>query len=560
MTYDLLIRNGTIVDGTGADRRRADLAVVGGKIVGIGEVAGDAKQVIDAADLIVAPGFVDPHTHYDAQICWEQLITPSSWHGVTTVVLGNCGVGIAPCKPEAREIATWDLVNVEGIPYEVLKEGITWDWETFPEYMDAAANRGSAINLGFLAPLTPFRHFVMGEESLERAATPTETRQIAALIKEAIQAGALGFSSSAASTHIGYKGRPLASRLASLDELKAYAGVLKELGRGAIEIMLTKDLGILDDEELNVLDALLNESGGRPITWGSLLKRYDLPDAYKETLRKAIPYIERGALPQVLNFPVEADLNLRAPFNLGPFPSWAAAFNQPQDVQERVYRDESFRSKFREEMNSELGPKFLSDWKQLYVKSAGRPEVKALEGQTVAQVARERGADAVDTFLDLALEDNLDLTYGLYLCDVAEDLIPDPRTLIGLGDGGAHLTMICDAGYCTQLLGSSVRDQGLMSLEAGVQRITSQPADFFGITKRGRLQEGCAADIVVFDYDTIGSSTSKVFSLHDLPGGSRRLVTEPQGIKYTLVNGSIVNEGGKSTNALAGEVLRSGAC
>ncbi|MCE2487217.1 MAG: amidohydrolase family protein, partial [Desulfurellaceae bacterium] len=208
MSYDLLIKNGTVVDGTGAERYQADVAVADGKIAAIGKIRDGAKKVIDAADLIVAPGFVDPHTHYDAQICWDPLITSSSWHGVTSLGMGNCGVGLAPCRPENQEIAAWDLVNVEAIPFEVLGKGVTWDWTTFPEYMDAAQKRGSGINIGFMAALTPFRHWVMGEESMERVATPEERAQIKAMIKEAVAAGAFGFSTTNVAQHIGYKGRP----------------------------------------------------------------------------------------------------------------------------------------------------------------------------------------------------------------------------------------------------------------------------------------------------------------------------------------------------------------
>ena len=222
MSYDVLIKNGTVVDGTGAPRQRADVAIAGGKVAAIGKVTEGAKRVIDASDLIVSPGFVDPHTHYDAQICWDPLFTCSSWHGVTSLVMGNCGVGLAPCRPEAREIAAWDLVNVESIPFDVLSKGVTWDWTTFPEYMNAAQKRGLGLNVGFMAPLTPFRHFVMGEESMDRAATKEETVKIASLLREAVQAGALGFSTTNGPQHIGYQGRPLACRLSSREELTAY--------------------------------------------------------------------------------------------------------------------------------------------------------------------------------------------------------------------------------------------------------------------------------------------------------------------------------------------------
>src|SRR5215472_7639697 len=240
MSYDILIRNGTIIDGTDQPAYRGDMAIKAGRIAEIGRIhSGDAAKVIDASDLIVAPGFIDPHTHYDGQICWDPLVTCSSWHGVTTVIMGNCGVGLAPCKPNVRDVATWDLVNVEAIPFEVLNKGVSWDWETFPQYMDAADRRGTGINLGFMAPLTPFRHFVMGPESMERAATTEETTKIAAVLREAVAAGAWGFTTTVLAQHIGYQGHPLACRLASRDEIKAYSNVLRNLGKGSIEVALT---------------------------------------------------------------------------------------------------------------------------------------------------------------------------------------------------------------------------------------------------------------------------------------------------------------------------------
>ncbi len=283
MPYDLLIRNGTIVDGSGAQAFRADLAVSAGRIVEIGAVSGAATRVIDASDLIVAPGFIDPHTHYDAQICWDPLVTCSSWHGVTTVIMGNCGVGLAPCKPAEREVATWNLVHVEAIPYDVLNRGLTWDWESFPQYLNATAARGVGINVGFLAALSPFRHFVMGDEAMGRAATSAETEQIGALLRNALAAGALGFSLTVMPQHLGYQAQPLACRLASHDELRAYAGVLRECGRGTIEIALTKQPSTVSEKEYALLELLASESG-RPVTWLNLRDRDDAPAAWTETL------------------------------------------------------------------------------------------------------------------------------------------------------------------------------------------------------------------------------------------------------------------------------------
>jgi N-acyl-D-amino-acid deacylase len=554
MAYDLVIRNGTIVDGTGAPRRYADVAISDGRIAEIGKCHDSARCTIDASDLIVAPGFIDLHTHYDAQICWDPLVSCSSWHGISTVLMGNCGVGLAPCKPSVREVATWDLVNVEAIPFEVLNRGITWEWQSFPEYMNAAAKRAKALNLAFLAPLTPFRHFVMGEESMERAATADETRRIKLLLKEAVAFGAFGFSTTNIMQHIGYKGRPLACRLASNDELKAYCNALKELGKGAIEIALTRTPAVMSDDEYALLDLLLTESG-RPVTWLALMKRYDAPEAYHETIRRAEPLIKRGGVPQISNLRLVNELDLRSPFMLASFPSWIPAFNQPIEVQKKLYASPDFRAAFRNDLKT---PRvFHGIWSLLWVKEVVNPRLKELEGKTVAEIAKQRGQDGLDTFLDLPLEDNLQLIYTMARFDVPEDLLADSRTMIGLSDGGAHVDMLCDAGYCTELLGSAVREKQLMSLELAVKRLTSEPADFFGIRDRGRLVTGQAADLAIFDFDTVGSSAERPEVRRDLPGGGRRLVVPAQGVMYTIVNGQVLYENQQHTGAFPGKVLHS---
>ena len=557
MSYDLLIKNGTVVDGLGTARRRADVAVANGKIAAIGKVTDSAKKTIDAGDLIVAPGFVDPHTHYDAQICWDPLLSTSSWHGVTSVIMGNCGVGLAPCKPNIREIAAWDLVNVEAIPFEVLGKGIQWEWETFPEYMQAAQKRGSGVNLGFLAPLTPFRHYVMGEESMDRAATAAEIAQIKTLLKEAVTAGAFGFTTTAIPQHIGYKGRPLACRQASRDELKAYANGLKELGKGAIELALTSTVCELSEEEYGLLDLLLTESG-RPVTWLAVVSRDDKPDAGPELLRRADPLIKRGGVPQVTCRPVVIQINLRNPFIFANHDSWNPVFNRSVEEQMQVYRDPQFRQAFRKELEK---PRIFSGrWERLEVKEVSNPAMKALEGKNVAEIAQTRGKDGLDTFLDLGLEDNLNIEYTIVMFNGNDDLIPelinDPRTMVGLSDGGAHVDMLCDAGYCTYLLGTWVRDKEVMSLEYGVQRLTSEPANFFGMRDRGRLVVGAAADIVLFDYNTVGSGRRPEMR-YDLPGSGRRLVMPARGIHSTIVNGVVLYDQQKHTGALPGQVLRS---
>jgi N-acyl-D-aspartate/D-glutamate deacylase len=548
MAYDLLIKNGTVVDGTGAPRMQADVAIADGRIAEIGKVKDGAARVIDADGLIVAPGFIDPHTHYDAQIWWDDLVTCSSWHGITTTVMGNCGVGIAPCKPEMREVAAWDLVNVEGIPFDVLTKGITWKWETFPQYIEAAAQHPLGINVGFLAPLTPFRHYVMGEESMERAARPDEIVKIRALMHDAVAAGAMGWSTSRAANHVGYQGRPLASRLASLDELVAYAGVLKELGRGVIEFNLNVT-GTFTDDDYQMLDALLTASG-RPVTWLAVFVHN-----CKEVLAKAEPLVKRGGIPQVSAVPVVRNVNLRTPGSFAALPIFGRVLNKPLDVMQKAYADPEFREGFRRDMKLKVA---RPDLKRMRVEEVQKPDLKHYEGKPLTQIAQERGVDIVDAFLDLACADELRTRFtDMPMSEDGMDvLLSDPRTMIGLSDGGAHVDAHCEAGYPTYLIGHWVRRKQLFSLERAVELITSNPADIFGVVGRGRLKPGLAADVVIFDYDKIDTKMRQ-HQIRDLPGGGARFVMTAQGINYTIVNGQVLYEDGKHTGALPGQVIRS---
>ena len=554
MPADLLIRNGTVVDGTGAPSRRGDVAVARGKIV---PPDGGAARVIDAEGLVVAPGFIDPHTHYDAQICWDGATTPSSWHGVTTVVMGNCGVGIAPCRPQAREIAMRDLVNVEAIPFEVLNAGITWDWETFPQYLDAAEKRNPALNLAFLAPLTPFRHYVMGEASMERAATESEAAEIRSLLGEAIDAGAFGFSSTLLNQHMGYGGRPLACRNASREELKAYCNALRERGKGSIEIAMTKQIGVMDDPELELLDFMLEESR-RPITFIAMFDRDDISEAVRTSLRKARPMIQRGARPQTSPLPLTREINMRNPFSFAGFPAWKRVFeDKSKEAQAAVYRDRAFRDAFRENLKKPAG---FGNWSRITVHEVKNPKLKHLEGRTVEELAKARGVDGVDALLDLTLEDDLQNEFTMQSFNTRQDrvaeILQNRDILLGLGDGGAHLDMLCDSGYPTYVLGTWVRERKVLTLEEAVRRMSSDPADFFGIAQRGKIAPGMAADLVVFDPATVGSA-GKPERLYDLPGGAKRMVMRSRGIEYTLVNGVVTWEKGALTGAAAGRVLRS---
>lgn len=556
MSYDLVIKNGIVVDGTGAERYRADVAIADGQVADIGKIADGAKRTIDADGLVVAPGFVDPHTHYDAQICWDGAVTPSSWHGVTSVVMGNCGVGIAPCKQAAREIAMRDLVSVEGIPFDVLNKGITWDWETFPQFMDAAAARRPSLNLAFIAPLTPFRHYVMGEASMERAADAEETAKIAALIAEAVDAGALGFSSTTLNQHMGFEGKPLACRNASREELKAYANVLKRRGKGAIEIALTRQVGVLEQDQCELLDFLLDESG-RPVTFIALFDRDDIPEAVRNTLRLAAPMIAKGARPQTSPLPLTREINMDNPFSFAAFPSWKRVFvDTSKPAQKAVYADPAFRNQFREDLKNPTG---FSNWGRVAVHTVKSPALKHLEDKSIAQIAREQGKDGVDAFLDTVLADNLECELTMASWNTREDrmreLLNNKSILMALGDGGAHVDMLCDAGYPTYLLGTWVREKEAITLEEGVRKLTSDPADLFGLKDRGRLAKGMPADVAIFDPARIGS-TNHGERRYDLPGGAKRIVMPSKGVEYTLVNGTVTWDQGKLTEAKNGKVLR----
>ena len=557
MAADLVIRNGTVVDGTGSPAKQADVAVAAGKIVELGKVSGAASRVIDADGLVVAPGFIDPHTHYDAQICWDGAVTPSSWHGVTSVVMGNCGVGIAPCRPQTREVAMRDLVNVEAIPFEVLDAGITWDWESFPQYMEAAAKRKPSLNLGFMAPLTPFRHYVMGEASLERAADEGEREKIKNLLGEALDAGAFGFSSTVLNQHLGFRGRPLACRNADRAELKAYSNVLKAKNKGAIEIALTRQIAVLEEDGLEILKLLVDESA-RPVTFIAMFDRDDIPEAVRDTLKRAAPLIARGARPQTSPLPLTREISMRSPFSFAGFPSWKRVFeDKSKAAQAAVYRDVNFRNQFREDLKR---PASFGNWERITLHEVKSPALKPLEGKTIAEIAAAQGKDGVDALLDVTLADDLEceLTMSSYntRVDRMTEILNNRDILLGLGDGGAHLDMLCDSGYPTYVLGTWVRERKVLTLEEGVRRMTSDPADFYGIKDRGRLAPGLAADIAIFDPATVGSA-GRPERRYDLPGGAKRMVMRSRGIEYTIVNGAVTWERGSLTGASAGLVLRS---
>jgi len=556
--HDLVIDHARIVDGTGGPSRQGSIAIRDGRLVEVGGAVGQAaRERIDAGGLVVAPGFIDPHTHYDAQVAWDPMITCSSWHGVTTVVTGNCGVGVAPCRPQAREILMGDLVNVEAIPLDVMRAGITWTWESFPQWMDALGRARLGINVVPLVPLTPLRHYVLGEASFERAATGDETEQMVALLDEAMAAGAFGFSTTILKNHVGHEGRPLACRRASAAELGALCSVLRRRGQGAIEAAISALPDRVTDEELDVL-RLLVEASGRPVTYLAVFARPGKPPgAHEEALLRVKDLLGRDrAVPQVSCRPLRVQFTLANPFIFATMETWAQAFNRPHAERLALYRSERFRNEWKAEMNRRR--MFRGQWPRITIRDARTPAVAALVGQSIAEIAAARGVDPADALLDVAVEDDLAVLLDFPVLNQDPDgvrpLVTDPRFLIGLSDGGAHVDQLCDAGYATYLLGKWARQWQALTLERAVHRLTGEVADFFGIPDRGRLVPGAAADLVMFDPDTVDDCPPEY--VHDLPNGAKRLVARARGIHATIVAGEVVYRDGEPTGARPGTVLR----
>ncbi|MBI3247151.1 MAG: amidohydrolase family protein [Deltaproteobacteria bacterium] len=557
MGYDLLLKGGTVIDGTGRPGFAADVAINGDRIVAVEPniATREASKTIDASGLTICPGFIDHHTHYDAQVLWDPLVTSSSWHGVTSIIMGNCGVGLAPCKPEDREALVGDLVNVEGMSLDVLQKGVLWSWESLGQYLDAIAANGLGVNVGLMAPLSPLRQYVIGNESKERGANAQELQRLTALFREAMAAGAFGFSTTVLPQHLGFQGRPLPCRLASREELNALAGVLKDLKRGCIEIALTRSPGLLSDDEYELLTFLVTQSE-RPVTWLGLLQKPEAPpDAWKAALQRVAPYFDRGYLPlgQVPCHYKSARFGLQRPFIFGNFDCWRQVFDRPLVEQKQMYASAEFRSAFREEMTQ---PRlFTGQWNNMSVFTVEKPELRPLLEKDLETLGNERRKDPLDLFFDLALADDLNMQFLYEFGQVNQEMITHPYTLVGLSDGGAHADMRCEAGYSTYLLGTIVRDRQMLPLEEAIRRLTSVPAQVFGVPLRGTVATGMIADLVVFDQATV--NCGKQEAVRDFPGGGLRYIEKSTGIEHTIVNGEVLFSHGTVQSELPGRVLRS---
>jgi len=564
MVYDIRIVGGEIVDGSGRKRFKGDLGIEDGKVVALGTAPGAARETIDATGMVVSPGFVDIHTHYDAQVLWDPMLTISPWHGVTSVVVGNCGFGVAPTRREHRELFLRTLERVEGMSIAALEAGIgaEWPFETFPEYMDALDRQPLGINVAVMVGHTPVRLSVMGDESTTRAATLAEVAVMKAIVAEAMDAGAVGFATSVSKVHIGYSGRPVPSRLAEFGEMLEIADGVGQSGHGVIHYNVGRDPRWDEYEQLH-------RKSGRPIIWTALLAGSLGPNSHRPQLAKSGELIGRGLpiYPQGACRPIQIEFDFRSPVVFDTFASFERLRAAPDDqARKAVYADTAFRARVKAQLagpgpDDEFfmgklaeGDSRRAMFRNLVISSA---DDKSLIERRLLDVAKVRGVDPVDLMFDLAGQElRIRMRANVLNFEEAEvrEIIQDPNVLIALGDGGAHMSQLCDACYATHLLGHWVREDKALTLEQAIHQLTQRPADIFGLKDRGRLAVGMPADVVVFDPATVGAS--KLERVHDLPAGEDRLISRPRGVKAVIVNGVTLPQPGTLPTRPSGKLLR----
>jgi N-acyl-D-amino-acid deacylase len=564
--YDLMIRNAEICDGTGAPRRCGDVAVQSGRIAAVGQLNAHATRIIEADGRVLAPGFIDLHTHYDCQVSWDRALTPSCWHGVTTVVMGNCGFTIAPCRPADRELLMRMLLYVEGMPTEALRAGIRWEWESFPEYLDAVERWRPAINVAAFIGHSAVRYYVMGAAAAERAATAEELARMQEVVREALRAGACGFSTSESPTHFFGDGTPVPSRVAQRDELRALASVLREFGRGIIEVAPLHVIGSSDAKaEDQQFYAEVAAANGRPVTWAPLLHNPFDPAGSDRLIEEAGAAQQRGiaVVPQVGCRPLE----LRVSFGASSIatennPFWRTILHKPEAERRALFASPQFRDDLRAmspagSWVAALGP----SWDQIFLRLSPVAAHAAWIDAPLSAIAPARGGDPVDALLDLSLESGFVCQFGIPIMNTDETavarLIRNPAGILALSDAGAHVDTLSDQGFTSYLLAHWVRELQVLSLEEAVRLITSAPARLYGLSGRGEIRPGFAADLVLFDPDTVNLQRTE--QVTDLPGGAARLIQRAVGVEYVIVNGEVLMDRGAQTDAQSGAVLR-GSC
>ena len=563
MPYDLVIKNGTVIDGSGLPRYRADVAVRHGRVAAIGRIREAAREVIDADGQMVTPGFIDGHTHMDAQVFWDPYGTCSCWHGVTTVVMGNCGFTLAPCGKSERHLVVRNLERAEDIAAEAMDAGIDWTWTTFPEFLDRVEMLPKGINYAGYVGHSALRTYAMGERAFEKEASEDDLRAMERELRDGIRAGAIGFTTSRSPSHETPDRRPVASRLASWDEVRRLVGVMGEMNAGVFELAGERAGG--DPERLRDYHVRLRDLAvetGRPVTWG-LFSRREEPDLWRTYVALLEETAARGGrmFAQVHSRALTVVLSFKTQLPFDRLPVWRELRALPLEEQKPRLRDPELRrrlveaAKERDERRPIGAEARLGSYEWIFV-------MDTAEGphRSVAAVARERGIDPVEAIIDLALEKDLDRFFLQPIAnenqDHALELMKHPRTVVTFSDSGAHVSQIMDASLQTHLLSHWVRAKQAISLEQAVRMLSFEPATHWGFLDRGLIREGMAADLLVFDPETIAPEMPEV--VRDLPAGARRLTQRARGIAATVVNGEVVLRDGKPTGALPGQLLRGG--
>jgi len=555
MAYDLLIRNGRIIDGSGRPAYTGDVGVNQGKIVELGKLNGGARRTIEADGRVIAPGFVDNHCHYDAQVLWDPLCTYSCHHGATSVLIGNCSLALAPVRPAEREKLAGMLSYVEAIPMDVLQAGVPWNWESFPDYMRAIGTR-LGVNVGTLVGHSAVRLYAMGKDCSERDATPKELDEMRRIVREAIDAGALGLSITRNMNHFDIAGVRIPAACAPESELFALADVLREAGTGVIQCG-----GGTNPELKDKLLSRISQASGRPVMYNTLLEQARQPGRWKTHLAHVEETVKQGirAVPLVNPGSIINRFTMRNCQVFRSMPTWLPILQGPDDDKLRAYSDPAIRVKLREEVDAPLGPDstFSKRWDLMVVEAPKLAKNRGLAGKHLAEIAQAQGKHPMDAFLDLAVEENLDTVFTLgeinMDTEAVAQILGSPYAVVGLSDGGAHVQFHSNVSNPTRLLGYWVREKKIMSLELAVRRLTFDSAAAFGIYDRGLLIPGMAADLVVFDPDTVRPVPEDV--VHDFPNDGWRMRELAEGIHYTVVNGEVLLEKGTHTGTHPGRVL-----
>ena len=562
---DVVVRGATVVDGTGAPARQADVAVHDGRIVAVGEVDDTGTRELDADGLMLTPGFVDPHTHYDAQLFWDPSASPSSVHGVTSVIGGNCGFTLAPLHAEDADYLRRMMAKVEGMPLAALEQGVDWNWESFADYLDRLEGN-VAVNAGFLVGHCALRRYVMGADAVGREATEAELAAMVGELHTAIDAGGLGFSTTLSKTHSDGDGQPVASRWASEAEVLALCGAVRDHEGTTLEGIIDGCLDQFADAEIELL-ARMSAAGQRPLNWNVLTVDSRVPQRVPRQLSAGDRAAELGGRVVALTMPVLVPMNMSflnycALFML---PGWGDVMNLP--VAERIarLRDPQTRQWMTARANSDEAGVFrrLADWKNYVLGDTYAAAHDGLKGRTIADLAAERGTAAFDTLLDVVIADDLRTILWPIAPDgdaasweLRKSVWEDGRAMIGGSDAGAHLDRMCGAPYTTRFVGDMLRGRQLVPIEDAIRMITADPARLFGLRDRGVIEPGARADLVVFDPSTIGAAPATLVA--DLPGGSARLTSDAIGVEHVFVNGVETVTANAATGATPGTILRSG--